>query len=106
MKREKPRPAPDRTPAIVMSLLGAAAFGWGGISTLIDHTISWPARDGTPVRLTGSNADMLAWILLAAATACISHFAQALRPGVAGLKWTGSAFAVWAVAAATYYLAR
>lgn len=89
-----------------MSLLGAAAFGWGGIATLLDHRVTWPGRSGQPLQLTGTDADLFAWLLLAGATACVSHFAQALRPGAAGLKWTGVAFAVWAAAAASYFVVR
>ena len=89
-----------------MSVLGAAAFGYGGVSTLIDHTITWPGRGGGAMRLTGSNADLMAWLLLAAATACVSFFAQAIVPGRQGLKLTGAAFALWALAAAVYFITR
>jgi hypothetical protein len=106
MKRGEPPPQPDRTPAIVMSVLGAAALGYGGITTLLDHTITWPGRSGAAMRVTGANADLMAWVLLAGATACVSFFAQALAPGRKGLKITGAAFAVWAVAAAVYFAAQ
>jgi hypothetical protein len=100
------QPKPDRRPAVVMSVLGAVGFGWAGVSTLMDHRITWPARSGAPLQMTGSDAELFAWVLLAAATACVSFFAQALQPGATGLKWTAASFGVWAAAAVTYYLMR
>ena len=112
MHHKKPHaPGPDassrkeRFAGLVMSLAAVAGFGTAGVMSLWDHAITLPGRNG-PVHNSGSPADMVGWLLLAAAAAFLAHFAILAKPGKVGAKWALAIVLVWGAAAVTYYATR
>jgi hypothetical protein len=96
-------PKMDRLAATVMSLAAAVLFGGLGIVAIFRHMVTLPGRSGM-LHTAGMAADLVGWLLLAGAAAFLSHFAMTVKPGKPGVKWMTGIFAVWAVAAATYFL--
>ncbi|MEJ6022233.1 hypothetical protein [Ramlibacter sp. PS4R-6] len=96
----------DRRAAIVMSLLGAVGFGAAGVYALWNHSITFPTKGSGLQTGTGTSADIMGWVLLAASAAMLAHFAMAVRPGKVGGWWAVSLMLTWAIAAAVYFAAR
>jgi hypothetical protein len=96
----------DRRAALVMSVIGAIGFGWGGLYALENHSITLPTKGSGLQTGTGLDADIMGWILLAASAAMLANFALALRPGKVGGWCAAGLMVAWAIAAATYFIAR
>jgi hypothetical protein len=105
MAARTPESKRERFAGVIMSVLAAVVFGVLGVLSIKDHEITLPGRSGGPVHNSGAAADLVGWLLLAAAAAFLSHIAMLLKPGKTGGMWALGIFGVWA-AAATVYLSR
>ena len=103
MAPRKPEAKRERFAGVFMSLLAAVSFGAAGVLSIKDHAITLPGRSGSLIHNSGAAADLLGWLLLAAAAAFLSHFAMLMRPGKIGVLWTLGIFLVLAAAAAAYF---